>query len=236
MEHGIKAIALAAIMLAHSTTADAVAWKASGYYHFWMDVEEIGFRGEAYLEYSGRLTPRLIEEGLNNGGSWFNFEIKHGLRGWDRVNDGPWVPLIPPPGGFSPVVFLSTEGYCNPAEEEDCAPPDRFFLQPEGAWNWDGRGQFDFIRANGVGGYAQFEWDGAGYYCDWDSYGGTCNDGEYEFGYDYDYFGTFKEVPEPSLPALLCVGLIWLMASRLSRPSLRVDRRDKVTDLSPWTN
>jgi hypothetical protein len=47
MEQGLKAIALAAIMLAYSATADAVAWKAKGYYHFWMDIEEIGFKGEA---------------------------------------------------------------------------------------------------------------------------------------------------------------------------------------------
>ena len=44
MEHGIKAIALAAIMLAHSTTADPVAWKAAVNYHFWMNVEEIGLK------------------------------------------------------------------------------------------------------------------------------------------------------------------------------------------------
>jgi hypothetical protein len=31
MEQGLKAIALAAIMLAYSATADAVAWKAKGY-------------------------------------------------------------------------------------------------------------------------------------------------------------------------------------------------------------
>ena len=210
MEHGMKAITLAAIMLAFSTTADAVAWKAEGYYYFVMDIEEVGFKGEALLEYSGRLTPALIEEGLNNEGAWFNFEIKHGLRGWDRVNDGPWVPLIPPPGGFSPTVFLYVDDFCNPAEYDDCDPPGDSFLRPEGAWNWDGWGQFDFIRANGVGAYARFP----GGFCDWDSYGGTCNEGEYDFNYDYEYFGTFQEVTEPNLPTLLSIGLFWLIALR----------------------
>lgn len=208
MGHGMKAFALAAIMLAYSTTAGAVAWKAKGYYYFWMDIEEIGFKGDALVEYSGRLTPALIEEGLNNEGAWFNFEIKHGLRGWDRVNDGPWVPLT------SSTVFLLVDNFCNPAEYDDCAPPDRFFLQPQGVSNWDGWGQFDFIRANGVGTYAEFTWNGADYYCDWDSYGGTCNDGEYNFNYDYEFFGTFHEVPEPSLSALLGVGLFGLIALR----------------------
>ena len=216
MEYGMMAMALTAVMLAYSTTADAIAWKAKGYYYFGMDIEEIGFKGEALLEYSGRLTPAQIEEGLNNEGAWFNFEIKHGLRGWDRVNDGPWVPLIPPPGGFSPTVFLDVGDFCNPAVYDDCTPPGRSYLQPVGAWNWDGWGQFDFIRANGVGGYAQFDWRGTGYYCDWDSYNGTCESdvGRYDFNYDYEYFGTFQEVPEPTLPALLGVGLFGLIALR----------------------
>jgi hypothetical protein len=216
----MKALALAAMMLAYTTTAGAVAWKAEGYYHFWMEVEQIGFKGEALLEYSGRLTPALIEEGINNEGAWFNFEIKHGLRGWDRVNDGPWVPLIPPPGGFSPTVFLDVDDFCNPAEYEDCGPPGPTFLRPAGAWNWDDWGQFNFIRADGVGGYAQFSWGGKGYYCDWDSYNGTCesSDGYFDFNYDWKSFGTFHEVPEPTLPALLGFGLLWLIASHWRTP------------------
>lgn len=80
MARRIKAIALVAIVLAYSTTADAVAWKASGYYHFWMSVEEIGFKGEAYLEYSGRLTPALIQEGLNNEGALTLPPFLYGLQ------------------------------------------------------------------------------------------------------------------------------------------------------------
>jgi hypothetical protein len=57
---------------------------------------------------------------------------------------------------------------------------------------------------------------GTGYYCDWDSYNGSCESdvGLYDFNYDYEYFGTFQEVPEPTLSALLGVGLFWLIALR----------------------
>ena len=219
MGHGIKAMALAAILFAYSTTADAVAWKVKGYYYFWMDIEEIGFKGEALLKYSTRLTATEIDEQSSSDFPWFILEDVHGLKGWDRINGGPWMPMVVPPGGSSPTVSLLTDDFCNPDIYDDCPPPYRDFLQPVGATNWGGAGQFDFFRVDGEGSYAWFHWAGTSYECDWED---ECRPGpdpsdeysRYDFTRGWEGFGTYTEVTEPALPLLVGIGLLGLIVAR----------------------
>jgi len=61
---GTRTIVLACglLLLLHSVAAHATAYRVQGYYHFWMQIEEIGFKGEALLKYSSRLTATQIDE------------------------------------------------------------------------------------------------------------------------------------------------------------------------------
>lgn len=222
MGHGMKALALAAILLTQSTTAEAVAWKVKGYFQFWMEIEEVGFSGEALLKYSGRLTAREIEEQYEYEGSLFLFEDVHGLTGSDRISNGHWTPIVVTAETDSPSVALYVDSDCYLPDYPECRTLPRDFLLPVGAANWGGAGQFDWFRVTGEGTYAWLTHDGVRYECDWE-YGCQAGpdasdpDSYHPFNYWWDAYGTFTEVPEPALPVLLSIGLFGITFARRRR-------------------
>ena len=188
--------------------AEATTWRIEGYYHFFLEVPELGYTGEARLDYKTKIRRHQIDTG-----EFCDFPIGYPIvQGVDSVNGGPWKAMLVDEAS-APSVALDG---CGPWDSDY---DESVFLRPIGATNFDA-GQFSWGKVPWEYSFARFEFEGVVYRCDGDDdrcYFGSDFDTYYTFNRGWELDGTAIRVAEPSYFALLGLGLAGLGLSRRRR-------------------